>query len=280
MSITPQKVDRASYETVADFIDAANTVLVNASNADIVAVFREDKGQQFGASFFGAGCRNGLAVQTLVNDGWQEGRTRVDGFLSKLETIELAPRDMRRRLTLADMGDHLNIGDVYAGRFATAWTRATRQTGFGPQRGDLVANMITAGSQSPDVLFWRGAAAVALCDKLEAAGYMVRLIVGFGGKGMGADKVSCRITVKNHDMPLDLSTASSVMLPGFFRAIGHQWIAAHAPRRSDCVGISVKNCDTEAGEIFLSHEVSNEAGARARVEQVIHQLDAATTAAA
>jgi hypothetical protein len=92
--------------------------------------------------------------------------------------------------------------------------------------------------------------------------------------------VSCRITVKNHDMPLDLSTASSVMLPGFFRAIGHQWIAAHAPRRSDCVGISVKNCDTEAGEIFLSHEVSNEAGARARVEQVIHQLDAATTAAA
>jgi len=264
--MNPQPLNDGRYESVSEYIEAANTVCRNKKNAEMVRHFQsEDRGTWYGAS-----CSTGKDVQRLVNEGWQAGRERVDSFLTKLEAIQLAPRDMRRRLTRGDAGDHLDIAAVYAGRHQSAWTRAKRRDGQGPQRVDIVANMLCAGADNSEVLFWRGAAAVALCDKLEAAGYMVRLIVGFGDR---SGDVSCRITVKNHDMPMDLATASSVILPGFFRSIGHQWIAAHNTHVASWGGISVGKCKLETGEIFLSHEVNNESSAKAKVESVIRGLE-------
>jgi hypothetical protein len=263
-----QPCDGANYESVSEFIEAANTVLVMKSNRDIVEHYRDARrGDWYGVK----GCETGKDIQSLIMRGWSEGRDRVDAFLAKLSSIELAPRDMRRRLVRTDFGDHLDISAVYAGRFQTAWSVARRQAGQGPKRVDIVANMLCAGGDSAETLFWRGAAAVALCDKLESAGYMVRLIVGFGSS---QDKVSCRIVVKRHDMPMDLATASSVIVPGFFRSIGHQWIAAHDPDRASMSGIHVGTCKMEPGEIYLSHEIKNETTARTRVEALIKQVDA------
>lgn len=267
-----QPLNDGRYDSVSEFIAATNAGPANKANQRFV----DDLTNDVRTGWYGANCDTGKDVDAKVMTGWQEGRAKVDGFLAKLESIELAPRDLRRRLTKADFGDHLNIGDVYAGRFQTAWTRATRRSSQGPQRVDIVANMICQGDENADVLFWRGAAAVALSDKLEAAGYMVRMVVGFGDIG---DDISCRVTVKNYDMPLDLLTASSIIMPGFFRAIGHRWIAAHATYKRHGIGISVGKCRYEKDEVYLSHEIRDEASAKATVEKTIRAIDGRTEAA-
>jgi hypothetical protein len=268
-----QPLGDGRYDSVSEFIADASADAVNSENQPLVRQFIEERRGEW----YGAGCRTGADVDHLVNTGWQEGRKKTDAFLAKLESIELAPRDMRRRVHRTDFGDHLDIGDVYAGRIQTAWTVARRKTGFGPQRIDLCANMICYGIEDADVLFWRGAAAVALCDKLENAGYMVRLVVGFGDVG---DRISCRVTVKDYGMPMDLLTASSVVLPGFFRAIGHRWICSHDPKRRSQGGLSVGQSLVDPGEIFLSHEIRSERTAKEQVEKIIRKIDATAIEAA
>lgn len=275
-----QALDNARYDSVAAFIEAANTVLLNTQNAGLVKSYRETRDNGDASYWYGAGCKKGTDVQNLVMGGWSVGRGKVDTFLSQLETIELAPRDMRRRIVRADMGDHLDIGAVYAGRFDTAWTTAKRKTTYGPQRIDICANMICSGGDDEKVLFWRGAAAVALADKLENAGYMVRIIVGFGDVFGKTGNVSCRITVKEHGLPLDVATASAVIIPGFFRSIGHQWIAGHTKGKASWGGISVGRCLPEDGEVYLSHEINSPSSAKARVEQLIRDIDAKSFIAA
>lgn len=271
-----QPVTDGRYDTVADFLDAANNELRNPRNREVRDLFLHT---QYRGGWYGAGCGNGDDVQKLLRDGWTEGRQRVDAFMAKLGDVEAMPLDIRRRITRCDFGDHLDIGDVYAGRMATAWTRARRKSAQGPKHVDLLANMICAAGDSAEVLFWRGAAAVALCDKLEAAGYMVRLVVGFGGPHPGGEEVSCRVTIKDHGLPMDIATASAVIMPGFFRAVGHGWIAGHAKYKDPKRGIHVRSCVREEGEIYLSHEVTDERTARRWVEGQIETVNKPAEAA-
>lgn len=224
-------------------------------------------------------------VASLISTGWTDGLRRAEDARNKIDTSRLTPKDRRRRILRTDMGDAVDMGAVYAGRFNTAWTRATRQTGLGPQKVDILCNSICSGADDADVLFWRGAAVVSLVDALESAGYMVRVVVGFGGRhwaGDGSGRISCRITVKNYDMPMDPATASSVILPGFFRGLGHAWIGRRAPYAVYGVGISVEKGRTEEGEHFCSHEVRDLKTAQAWIESTIDKIqgDAPELAAA
>jgi hypothetical protein len=213
-----------------------------------------------------------LDVIKLVSDGWPEGRESVAKLARKTSAIEIAPRDRRRRLSRSDMGDALDIHAVYRGQLDIAWIKARRQWSYGPQRVDILANMLCSGCDDSSVLQWRGAAAIALADKFEHAGYMVRIIVGFGGHtGPDRERISCRITVKGYDSPMNVSTAASVTLPGFFRAIGHGWNGGHVRARTYSAGMSVGQCDVESGEIMLSHEIYDE---RTAVQFIADQIAA------
>ena len=203
-------------------------------------------------------------------------QTLLDG----LDTSNLTPRDTRRRLRRCELGDAVNIGDVYAGRWQTAWTRATRQSAQAPQRVDLLVDVSIQGGAHHDELFWRGAAAIALCDMLESAGYMVRIVVGFAG-ALVADKdrkASCRVTVKDYDKPLDMSTASAVMLPGFFRALGLAWMCNHSPIKctesSGRVRSLCGTIKTEEGELLIGAQVSNENTAKHWLANQLSRLGA------
>lgn len=264
-----QEISNASYDSVIDFLNAANNDLRHKDSRSTRDEYTKTESR---GRWYGADCDTGNDVQRKLRDGWQEGREKVENMLGKLDTSSLVPLDRKRRLVRSDMGDSIDMNRVYAGELDTAWTVAKRQSTRGPQRVDIVTNMICHGGEDSDVLFWRGACAIALSDKLESAGYMVRLIVGFGGEH-DSTKVSCRVTVKDHGMPLDISTVSSVIIPGFFRAIGHGWIAGHTPYKCSNPGIGVGLCKVEPGEIVLSHEIRNEQTAIAAAMKIIAKIN-------
>jgi len=277
-----QDLHDGKYDSISDFLSAMRQGCRNAANkAEWHAVGFE--GKHYGAHWFGADCRDGNAVQTKVMEGWQEGRDRMNTLRDQMGTVDLRPVDRRRKLTRMDHGDILDIHQVYAGRLDTAWQKPTRRVTSGPQKIDICANMICSGGEVSDVLFWRGAAAVVLADMLEQAGYMVRLVVNFGGSHYEeknkAGRVSCRVTVKDHGMPFDVTSTSAVIMPGFFRSIGHAWIVAHCISKISTCGISVGVGDVEPGEINLSHQVRDQKTALAFVNKIITDINENTLAA-
>ncbi len=272
-----QKLDNGNYDSVIDFLNAANNECRNKENQGVVTEYTKT-GDKF--DWYGADCRTGNDVQQKLRDGWPQGRAKCEAMMDKIDTSNLVPQDRRRRQIRADMGDHIDMNMVYAGELDRAWTTAKRQLSSSPQRVDILANMLCSGADDESVLFWRGVAAIVLCDKLEAAGYMVRIVVGFGGTLWGNGKVSCRITVKDHGSPLDITTATSVIMPGFFRAIGHGWIAGHCEGKINNPGISVERGKIEPGELDLSHGVKSESSAIAWIKSQIDKLNGPSDMAA
>jgi len=269
-----QKLDNGVYDSVVEFMSAVYTdKLVNPQNVDGRDHYAGNDCDH--RDWYGADCRTGKQVEQKLKEGWPEGRAKCEAMLAKIDTSSLTPIDRRRRFARSDQGDMVDMDYVYRGELDRAWHTTKRTPAYGPQKVDILANMLCHGGESADVLFWRGAAAVALADKLEEAGYMVRIVVGFGGEYQTSEKVSCRITVKEHGMPMDLATASAVTMPGFFRAMGHAWIAVKCEGRNHGSGISVKQCRYEEGELLLSHEVRDERTAMAWVKKQIDAINEA-----
>jgi hypothetical protein len=268
-----QEFTNANYESIADFLAAVELPCRHKGNTETHAHFLDHNRY---TDWYGADCHTGRDVVKLMQDGWPQGRERLNELRSKIGTVDLVPVDRRRRMTRADHGDVLDMTAVWSGRLDVAWRTARRTATTGPQKIELVANMICYGCEHSDVLFWRGAAAAVLADLLEQAGYMVRLVVNFGGNA-GKEKTSCRIIVKEHGIPFDVTSTSAVILPGFFRALGHAWIANHAPyERGGGGGIGVGEGLTEPGEIVLSHKVRDHGTALAFVHDTIARINAGT----
>lgn len=273
-----QDFTNAEYPTIADFIEAVDLPPLNPANKWHYDAFMGSAYSE-GGRFYGADCHTGEAVKKTMLDGWSQGRERLSELSTKLDTADLRPVDKRRRLTRGPSGDSLDIHAVYSGRLDVAWRSARRTSLTGPQKIELCANMLCSGAEHADVLFWRGAAAVVLADLLERAGYMVRLAVVFGGNAYGErtpgqkTKTSCRVIVKDHGAPLDITSTSAVLLPGFFRALGHAWIANHCPYARQNAGISVEQGVVEPQEILLSHSIRDHGTALAFVNNTIGKLN-------
>jgi len=214
-----------------------------------------------------------------MEKGWSEGRDKADKFLGKLGDLG-TPMSRRRKLIRGDHGDTLDIHRVYAGQLDTAWSRAQRRATRAPIRVSICVNNAGLSDVPAHELIWRGVCAVALSDKLESAGYSTRLVVGKGGVTCGhGEKISCRIMVKDFNQPLNISTATAVMLPGFMRCLLLAWTATHA-RHQVSSGISRSHeCNRDAGEIYIGMAVKCEATSRAMIEQVIRKLNAGEQAA-
>lgn len=270
-----QDLKDARYESISDFLDAMRAGCRNPANESLWRDWGYDESR---GNWYGAGCDTGADVQAKMRDGWPDGRDRMNDLRDKIGDIALAPQDRRRRLVRGASGDTLDIHSVYNGRLDVAWRSPRRITTSGPQKIELVANMLCSGGAHSDVLFYRGAAAAILADLLETAGYMVRLVVIFGGAvaGMEGEQVSCRITVKEHGVPFDVTSTSATIMPGFFRALGHAWIAAHCVGPMSPSGISVRQGNVEPGEILLSHGIHDHGTALAFIEATIIKINAGT----
>ena len=270
MEYVYQPYENAAYESVTDFLDAVKRPAVCPANIELSQRCLMSA-REWGGDWLGAGCQTTLDVLDRIEKGWAEGLQQSQDALGNLDQQDaLTPIDRRRRLTRSDMGDDYDANLARIGKHDRAWTTARRNWGYTPQNVQIVANMICSGGDEPSVLFWRGAAATALADILGNAGYNVKLSVGFAGDAYGAGRPSCRVVVKQPDMPLDLSTASAVLLPGFFRAAGHTWLVNHARKHRTGCGISVGEIEIDAScEYLLSHEVKDKDTARKALNRII-----------
>jgi hypothetical protein len=177
------------------------------------------------------------------------------------------------------MGDAVDMGAVYSGRFQSAWSVARRRSCAAPQRVDILINTSLSNIHPADWILWRGVAAVALNDKLESAGYMTRIVVGNGGEtsAVGGESErrpnSIRITIKDYDAPLNVSAMAAALLPGFMRSLIIRWVARHADHPITRGVKKVGDPIQEPGEFMVSHETHDRASAIAWVNRAIAQIE-------
>ena len=281
-----QSIADGRYDSVAEFMAECASLPRRKENHDLWA--HEWLGDAArGPSWFGAGCQTALDARRIISHGWPDGQRTMSAMLEKTVAIAPVPRDRRRRLTRCELGDNLDIHAVYRGQLDRAWTCAVRQEGRGPQMIDVCVNATGAWHIGAEELQWRGIAACVLVDRLQSAGYRVRVTVGVGSNDLRTAKggtVSLRVVTKDHDSPLDVATAAAIAFPGFFRVPCFAWIIAHADGK-----VSQGICDAsprtsfpkmEPGEIAIGHDVDSESSALAFVESTIAALDAGDQVAA
>jgi hypothetical protein len=132
------------------------------------------------------------------------------------------PTSVRRRMSRADMGDSVDMGHIWRGELATAWSRCAPRDSRAVRRVTIACPIWDNCHVDAARLFWRGAAALTLADLLTAAGYAVQIAATcYSGRAYtSGEDYSARVIVKDFASPIDKQAiASSICLSGFFRTI-------------------------------------------------------------
>lgn len=263
----------ARFDSLAEFVEQA---FKPERNHGIVKTFAaENRGDWYGLANKNAKADH---VRNAINNGWLEGADKIANFAGQLEVPKLS--SVRRRPKWCDQGDSVDMDRVRAGQLDQAWRRTTRQLGGQPPRIVIAVDSIASGGKDADQMFWQGAAAAALGDALVAAGYVVKCISGFRGRNGCGDTMDVQVTVKEYSAPWSLAdAASSLALPGFFRAIGHIWQAGHASGALYNVSMQVlsmsrSHVDAEdAQKVFLAPQDLNSLNtAKVWIESCLREL--------
>lgn len=267
-------VTDARYDSLEEFMAAATAAPVNPKNAEVISRCCEGSDGDWAG-----GVRYSHEAITLLRAGWPSGQDKVRKLVTAADDIQLPQSfDRRRRLTRGDQGDHLDISAVMRGRHDIAWTTAKRQPTRAPSFITIVINQIIRSQEEQDIVTWRGAVAVALSELLEARGFRCKLVVARGGRtnpadGMG-EKFSCRVTVKDHGMPLDETTVAACLHPCVPRKLGIRWnwvmMEKNAPPYG--TGSVVGECVHDDGEFYISDDVHCKDTALTKLRELVAAL--------
>lgn len=239
-------------------------------------------------------------VQDLYDNGWPDGATRIDNMVQKLVTPNMAFGDStRRKMAKGDHGDEIDSSDFYAGRFDRAWRRTHRAQRVSTRS---VAILLTWGAPwfvNAEAMFWRGAAAVAIAEVLEAQGYKVEIWNAMYTTGMrthGTEGAPASQFVaykaKAQDTYCDRDTmASAICMAGTFRFYGFRAIQHLGNTTDKCVFRSygsagepekrhvdlINHLHDHAVLDFGNRYPSNEAEAITWVDEAVVKINAGTT---
>lgn len=216
------------YESVESFVKA----VFGAPKAKGTRVVRDH-----GLSWCGLNCERdnvgnnaSEAVKTLIErGGWAYGAELVSRIAAREAQ---APVSVRRRNVRGDYGDEVDMQRVYAGRLDAAWSRPGRASCVSRRLFRVVVNCVARGGLDANSMAWRGVAALRLADILSSAGYGVQIETGFNEDSSVQNdyRYSLRVVTKRFEDPVDLQMlAATTALPGFFRALGHDWHAIASP---------------------------------------------------
>jgi len=160
------------------------------------------------------------AVRRLITQGWERGVALMQEVAASVDLP--TPQSIRRRRVWGDFGDEVEMQRVWQGNIDMAWQRMSKTSGLGPQRVRIVVDSVAHAGLGADTMRWRGVAALRLADALTEAGYSVQVESAF--EACSPESYRLRVIVKQYTDPLDLSSlAATAALPGFFRALIHQW---------------------------------------------------------
>lgn len=164
-------------------------------------------------------------VAAVANQEWPEGLEIIQEMLHEMKKRlrDLpAPKDRRRKKRWADDGDEVCNDRLRSGQ--EFWSRTERQEVNAPQHVTVFANVGALGEVPWMDLIWRGAAALILCDLLEAAGYRVefwavrwsRHLYEDGDPSIGA------VCLKGSGGVADTSTVVNALAGWFYRTVFFQ----------------------------------------------------------
>lgn len=136
---------------------------------------------------------------------WPEGLEVLERMLHDLDDTALGePRSRRRRTRFRDDdGDELDYDRMRSGQ--SFWRTSRREWARGPVTITVIVDVCASCGVNHNDILWRGAAAIALTKKLEAAGYRVEL---------WATEVQQELWKPNSRNPITLVEAVCLKRPG------------------------------------------------------------------
>jgi len=160
----------------------------------------------------------------LIAEGrktWGEGMELFDRCMSQLQDKMLPrPTNVRRTPTYRDDdGDEICLDRLQQNQ--PFWRTTQRSRRVAKRAVTIVTNVVTPAQRASSEVVWRGIAAVALCDRLEAAGYAVEIIAVESTKTAFTSGRGLWLTVplKQPDDPLDTATIVTALSGWYYRTI-------------------------------------------------------------
>lgn len=167
------------------------------------------------------GCESIKQVQQFTEHGWKDGRQKAHKALNDIGDVQGA-QSIRKRRRFGESGDELDIQKVYSGSLDKAWQYSRREhaASFGVNIVKILCDISALCDVSAEKMFWRGAVASILADKLEDAGYRAEIVAFSHTSGTYTDNSGCyiEVMVKQPDEYLDLDRViCATALSGFMR---------------------------------------------------------------
>lgn len=178
----------------------------------------------FNAGWLGKDLKNYSEVITELNK-WQTAEMEiVDGIIADLGKRIQTPTKRRRRATWKEQGDSFSF-ERALDRKERCWQGSRKVNRHAPRSVNIVFEFGANQSVDPKELLNKPAVAIAICDLLEAAGYIVRLIGHRRADGCWytSDNESVNsvenIILKDEGQPLDKVAVVNAMTGWFYRTI-------------------------------------------------------------
>lgn len=127
-----------------------------------------------GGPWYGRRFANRESAVTCLTRPWIEGLELMEEFRRRLAKSLPEPVSVRRRPTWSEVSGDLNVGRLLEGD-PMMYRETRRQAMRAPKNVALLCNVGGNSNLDPLQLTWRGAAAVAVTDLLEQAGYNIEL---------------------------------------------------------------------------------------------------------
>ena len=197
-----------SYDSVADLVADATAAPVMHWNTLEKFDARQDNGWMCADRPHIIQMRQ--APQEITTPLFPAGVARIERLSAQIKTP--APVSIRRRMTRGAEGDELDMQRVWQGDLDNAWTRSKRLHSVSASRVLIGVFVGAPGNEDSERVAWRGVAALALADALEAGGYTVNVrafrrcnMIGFKAKH------DVDVTIKADGEPLDVHKAANLI---------------------------------------------------------------------
>lgn len=175
--------------------------------------------EHYGSTWMG-GLHSWDEAKSLLEKGWPQGAERLRALAGKLTAQVPQAKSIRRRLTWADNGDEVCRDRLNGGQVDSCWRTMRRAPFVAPQTVAIETTWGGHYGQTPEELFWQGAAAAVLTDIMEEAGYRVEVYANRVSEE-GSKRHCSRVKVKEADMPMRLDGMAAVLChAGIFRTFG------------------------------------------------------------
>lgn len=270
-------VECRRFESVADMIAFCRQVPASRVKGHDHTANPSFAGRDFGGSW--------EAVYSAMNTAWAEGLEIVDRMMADLADANLPqPTSRKRRMRFDEAdGDELEYDRLRSGQ--DFWRATRRQSTRGPATITIVVDVMAHfGVKARDIL-WRGAAAIALAQMLEAAGYRVELwamgrtneIWRRPGDNRDSDALMA-VCLKETSDALDPSTLVCAISGWSFRTMFFRAYSCGEGTLDDGLGYcsaprdeDVKQITTDETRVLIS-DAMNYNAAVAKVREVLSRL--------